>query len=244
MGHMRISAKNIGWISLTAVVVATFGMLGQWQLDRAEEKRAMFTAFHERGAAPRINLNDRLYRDKPVADMAGYAVSVDGQYASENVLLDNQVFQGRAGYMVYTPLKVTNSGYSILINRGWIAMAAERSRAPEFAAMDQRAVKISGRASRPSATGLTLSGAEQVERLGPRSLRVQRIDLPQLSQQLRAPLAAYTVLLDSDNAGGFARDWRTPGNDDERHLGYAFQWFAMAATVIVLCAVLLWRARV
>ena len=51
-----------------------------------------------------------------------------------------------------------------------------------------------------------------------------------------------TVLLDGDAPYGFVRDWTPPGSDETRHLGYAFQWFAMAVTVVIVTVVVTLRS--
>jgi surfeit locus 1 family protein len=240
---MRISAGKLGWAVVTLLVASTFVMLGRWQLERASEKRELSTSFQKRGEAARINLNNYLFSEKPAEEMAGYRVNVDGRYADNDVFLDNQVHEGRVGYMVYTPLMVAQADYAILINRGWIAMSIERHRLPATAlagAADQTA-RINGRASGPAVSGLALSGSEQVENMGLGSFRVQRIKVAELGEMLGVRLAPYTILLAPDAKAGFVREWRIPGSGQERHLGYAFQWFALAAAVVVLCAVLLWR---
>ncbi|MDN5862848.1 MAG: hypothetical protein L0H19_05295, partial [Salinisphaera sp.] len=42
------------------------------------------------------------------------------------------------------------------------------------------------------------------------------------------------LLLGNDQPGGFPRDWTDVGLSPMRHIGYAVQWFAMAAAVVVL----------
>lgn len=230
---------------VTLSVAATFVMLGRWQLDRASEKRELHTSYQARGEAPRIKLNDDLFSQTPATEMAGYRVTVDGRYADSDVFLDNQVHEGRVGYRVYTPLMVAHADYAILINRGWIAMPTDRKRLPatSLAGAAGQVARISGRASGPVVSGLALGGAEQVEKMGVSSFRIQRIEVAELGELLGVRLAAYTILLDADNKAGFVREWRIPGSGRERHLGYAFQWFAMAAAVVVLWAALLWRGR-
>lgn len=238
----RRGAATIGWISLAAAAAAAFVWLGNWQLSRADEKREIHTSFRQRGDAARINLNDALFSDRTAAEMAGYPVRVVGQYANENVLLDNQVNAGRAGYMVYTPLKVRSAGYWILVNRGWVPIPPDRGSAPPILTVSEL-VTATGLASDVVSSGMVLRGADEVERLDAKNIRLQRIDLTSLAEWLEIPLAPFTVLLDPGVDTDFVRHWRIPGSGQERHLGYAFQWFAMAATVIILCAALLWRAR-
>ena len=54
-------------------------------------------------------------------------------------------------------------------------------------------------------------------------------------------LIPITLLLEAFATEGFDRDWTPPGNGEARHLGYAFQWFALAVTVVVVSVIILLR---
>ena len=49
--------------------------------------------------------------------------------------------------------------------------------------------------------------------------------------------ATDLMLLDPGEPGGYVRDWSPPGFPPLRHIGYAVQWFAMAATLLVIWVV-------
>lgn len=72
------------------------------------------------------------------------------------------------------------------------------------------------------------------EQLAPNLVRLQRIELDQMAQKYAGKLLPYELRLDPGSVGGFMRQWREPGSGHERNLGYAFQWFAMAAVVALL----------
>ena len=42
------------------------------------------------------------------------------------------------------------------------------------------------------------------------------------------------LLLDKDQPGGFVREWNPVVVGPERHVGYAVQWFALAAALVIL----------
>lgn len=46
------------------------------------------------------------------------------------------------------------------------------------------------------------------------------------------------LLLDAHSPDGFLREWRPPGFGPERHVGYAVQWFALAATTVIILLLL------
>ncbi len=49
----------------------------------------------------------------------------------------------------------------------------------------------------------------------------------------------FVVRLDPQSkAGGFVRNWPPPGERITMHLGYAYQWFGFALTLLVIYIVL------
>jgi len=220
-------------------VTALFAALGMWQLDRAEQKRVMHAEFENRGNTPEVDLN-QMGVDNMTA-LAGRQAAAAGRYRGATILLDNQVHQGRAGYLVYTAFDLTGRKESVLVNRGWISAGADRSRAPKFATptLSQR---LEGRLRPPPQGGLRLEGYDVIERLADDIWRVQGIDYAALNASVGVDLVLMTVLLDVDAPYGFVRDWTPPGNDENRHLGYAFQWFALALTVVIVALVVTLRS--
>ena len=223
-------------LSLTALFVA----LGMWQLDRAEQKRTVLAEYERRGEAPEVNLNQRSMDDG--AALAGYRVVAAGRYRDATVLLDNQVHQGGAGYLVYTVFDLDGSRQSVLVNRGWISAAADRSQVPGFDTPGSSQL-LQGQFSPAPQPGLRIDGADAIEPLANGMWRVQTIDFSGLTALLGVDMLPITVLLDSGASHGFIRDWTPPGSGELRHLGYAFQWFALAVTVIVVTVVLTLRSR-
>src|SRR5580692_12703651 len=83
---------------LTIVLIAMLIALGRWQLRRAEEKRALFDAF-----AAGTDVTQLIEFQTP--KIARYQhVEAGGHYdGRRQVLIDNMVNAGRAGYFVITP---------------------------------------------------------------------------------------------------------------------------------------------
>ena len=64
--------------------------------------------------------------------------------------------------------------------------------------------------------------------------------LPLLCLPLARPRRHLLLRLSPDSASGYTREWQVrTGLTPERHTGYAVQWFALAAALVVLC---LWVA--
>ena len=54
-----------------------------------------------------------------------------------------------------------------------------------------------------------------------------------LDEEILRPL----LLLADDQPDGYLRDWQPAATGVDRHMGYALQWFAMAATLLVIYVV-------
>jgi surfeit locus 1 family protein len=49
------------------------------------------------------------------------------------------------------------------------------------------------------------------------------------------PVQPVVIQMDPDSAGGgFVREWPRPDERIERHLGYAWQWYGFAATLVAI----------
>ena len=234
----RRRVVRIGLLTVALGVTAAFIALGVWQLDRAAQKRAVLADFESRGNAPSLDLNQTALDGAAAA--AGYRAAAAGRYLNATILLDNQLHRGRAGYQVYTALALDGRNESVLVNRGWIGMQADRRRAPEFVT-PVISQQLHGRLSQPPQAGLRLKHSDMIELLADGMWRVQAIDFGALTATLGMKFLPITVLLDSDAPHGFVRAWKPPGSDEARHLGYAFQWFALALTVMVVTVVVALR---
>ncbi len=220
----RLFAPSLVATLLLAAALAGLVALGLWQLRRADEKRALYAEF-ERGDAPAIALATVPGARAP----ARYArVAVEGRYLPERqFLLDNMTHAGQVGYRVLTPLAADDGG-TVLVDRGWVPLGASRAQLPDVAVGGGER-RISGRLDEPPRAGIALDAGDT--RGWPRVLSYP--SHAALEAAFGAPLYPRLVLLDADAADGFVREWRPGGFGPERHLGYALQWFALAATLLV-----------
>jgi surfeit locus 1 family protein len=221
---------------IAAILFALLMSLGFWQLDRAAEKAALHALFLARGSAPPILLDDTAPDPETVI---WRRVRLKGHYdAAVIYLLDNQVHAGQAGYFVYSPF-LTAGGRRVLVSRGWIPAGPDRTRAPSVPTPAGE-LELEGLAKPPPRTPV-LSDTPP-ESLAAGTWRVQQVEPAAIGARHHWQLPDYEVRLDAPE-GGFVRDWPAAGSGRERHLGYAFQWFALAAVLFAIWLVVNFRRR-
>lgn len=228
------------WPTLAvAALLPSMVALGFWQLHRAEEKQTLQEEYDARATGPAVRIEPRVQRAE---DLRFYRVTVRGRYETANQLyIDNRVHQGRPGYHVVTPLRIEDSEVRVLINRGWLPLGPDRAQLPPAPA-PAGVQEIAGVATAPSDKPFRL-GAEAELRSDGQTLW-QHMDLTRFAAGVRYPVQPVLVLLDPDSvAGGFTREWSRLDAGIAVHHGYAFQWFMLAATLLVIYLFLGWRRR-
>jgi len=225
-----------GWLTtlIGIVVLAVLINLGFWQIRRGHGAEHVYQAFArgQKGPAKRVSSIQgiaAIARSHGGGPMYRH-VKVHGDYdASHQMLLDNRVNNDRLGYEVYTPLKLPGGGY-VIVDRGWVPGYARRSMLPDVS-VSSRARTVTGMLTHFRQGGLKVA-PQGTSHGWPRV--VVYPDAQQVSQILHARVAPLLLLLDPTQPDGYVRHWKPQIMKPMRHYGYAFQWFAMAATLIVI----------
>jgi surfeit locus 1 family protein len=165
-------------------------------------------------------------------DVEWRRVTAHGRFAPRfGVLVDNRIHNGIAGYYVVMPLEIGGDGglapRYVLVNRGWIAGNPDRSKLPDIRT-PEATVEITGLATTPSHRFLELS-SQTVEGKVWQNLTLERY-------RKAFPIALQPIVIQQESAldDGLVREWDPPNLGVDRHYGYAFQWLAMAATILVI----------
>lgn len=239
MTYARRGIRIAGWVFAPGLVpTVAYGVLlvvliglGQWQLDRAAEKRSALADKAAATDAPVIALNERsasLARHEYRRAIAEGRYDMDHQF-----LLDNQVEDGRIGYRVLTPLRLSGRDAAVLVQRGFVPIAGSRQTLPELPPADSPA-RVSGRIEAGPSVGMRLGEAADGSGDWPR--RLQYIDFEAMNAMLDYPLSDYVLVEGSLATDAVARRsdrdaWRF---GPERHQGYAVQWFSLAAALTLI----------
>lgn len=245
--QLRFHFRLVPFIAML-VVVAIGIALGQWQLRRADQKRAIDVKLSQRTEAPVLQADspqlDLATAALPSANAPATAPSTDtlefrrlqarGSFVADWPLyLDNRPHRGRAGLYVLMPFKLAGSGKVLMVARGWIARdPVDRQHVPALRTPPGELV-IEGTLRRAPGRVMQLGEAAPAR---PGAI-LQNVDLADVSRAAGLPLQPYLVEQTRGPEDGLVRDWPLPSSGIDRHLGYAFQWFALAATAFVFFVV-------
>ena len=229
---MRWTFRPRLWPTLAALIMFCLLLaLGFWQLDRAEQKQTLAMRYEARIARPPVDLAAAGAEKYNKEQMHWRRAVLHGRF-DENAtyLLDNQTLSGRAGQYVYTRF-LLNGGGQALVNRGWTPHAPRRAQPPALPPPEP-GDGLRGLIKPPPR--VVLLGENRPEPLGGGFIRVQELDLAAIAARHGWRLLPYVVRLDPPATEPLFRVWKAPGFGRERHLGYAFQWFALANALLLI----------
>lgn len=205
--------------------------LGIWQSQRAQQKEKILAAYQARSLQGALKIQD-LHNYK---DLRFYSLELSGQYDTKHaILLDNKTNQGRIGYELYVPFKVSGYTNIFLIDLGFVPADYSRKILPTIADKPGK-VSVHGILNLPPSYFALGSMLEENHVHWP--LRVQYIDLSQLSNYY--PQAFFPYILQTQSKPLAAE--QIVNITPQRHRAYAFQWFALAFTLLVLSALFVRR---
>jgi len=214
------------WLPTVAALagIALTMLLGFWQLGRGDEKVAMGERLKSAQTGPVIAVSaDEL----KVADVAWRRVEVHGRFAADQtVFIDNRVLNGTPGYHVVTPLKIEGGERYVLVNRGWVAAAADRRTVPQVIT-PQGLQHLNGLAIVPSERQFELSTQVADGNVW------QNLTISRYRATVAIPLQPIVIQQSSPAEDGLKREWQPTGPSPDKNYGYAFQWFAMAAAILL-----------
>ena len=228
-GRYRLRAGLWPTLATLALLPLLTG-LGLWQLNRAAQKQHLQAEYDQRQQDAAVQLAG----EPQDAELLRFRrVRVRGHYEPRyQILIDNRVHQGQAGYHVLTPLRIGASDMRVLVNRGWVPVGPDRAVQPAVPPPDGE-VEVTGIAAVPATGGFRL-GAARPTAPGWQPLW-QYVDLQAYAAGAPFPVQPVVVLLDPDSpAGGYTRQWARLDSGIATHQGYAFQWFSLAAALVAI----------
>lgn len=210
-GH-DVKRQSFWWLFWSLLIVVGLG-LGSWQWERAGDKRAYLARLDK---APELQA--------PLeAPPEGSRIMLTGEYvAEETYFLDNRVVEGQVGVAALTPLR-GEDGRLWLIQRGYLPTGPSRDE--PSVETPPGTVRVSGQ-WQPANDDALVFGDNQEGR------RLQSIDLAAWSS---LPDFAHDGWVHLEEGGGALKPWWQPNvMPPSRHLGYAVQWWGLAAAALAV----------
>ena len=219
----------------TIVALTVFVSAGQWQQRRMHDMEALRAQFDAAALQAPVALV-ALPESTDWNALRYRLVIAAGHYdAHRQVLVDNRIHDGHAGYHVITPL-VLFDGRTVLVNRGWAPQGATRAALPKVAP-PAGAVTLHGRIALPAAGFFELAREPAT---GPvwQNLDPARFTAATGVAVMPVMIEATAAPSGSERDDGLVRDWPAPDFGVDKHRIYSVQWYSFAGLAIVLWIVL------
>jgi surfeit locus 1 family protein len=212
---------------LVALLLPVLISLGIWQLNRAEEKREILQNQQDNLRKPVIVIEADI---PPLAQLPNRRLAVRGKFETHyQILIDNKVERGTAGYEVVTPLRIAGTTRYVLVNRGWIPLGESRAILPQFDTTNEE-VRLSGLAR--FETKDVMGSQTRFDDKWPAVVRW--LDIEALRKETGLDLLPFVLLLDEKAEHGFVRNWKFINAPPEKSTSYAVQWFTLALALLII----------
>ena len=203
-------------------------MLGQWQYEKGEYISNQQDMINARRHLPPVSMQELPHQQE---ERIFVPVIVSGTFDAEHhFYFDNRIVNGVAGYDIFTPFRM-DDGNVILVNRGWLKQGRTRQDLPEFDTVSSE-VSFKALMDRPPSKDFLL--ADDVHSNVSWPMVLQYVDTTEISGMLGYEVMPMVLRLDKDADHGFYREIPVLKLDSAKNTGYAFQWYAMLAALLVI----------
>lgn len=209
--------------------------LAFWQQDRAKEKASLLSQWQTASIIEANNLTE--LEQAPLFSK----VTITGQWdPTRHVLLDNQTRQNHPGVHVFVPFQLDGSDAVYFVNRGWQPWYRVTDEWPQYDTPAGNQT-IRGRLSQPPQVGFQLGEASPLDPNNWPNLMTY-FDISRIQTAFGPEVAERIVLLDPEDPSHLSGDpWPSVNMGPDRHLAYAFQWFAIALAILIIWIALTYR---
>lgn len=219
-------------------IISVCAALGNWQLNRAQYKRDLQTQRDQANTLAPIDADSVPQQSDLVQ---GRRVALLGQWISDKIIfLDNRTHNGRPGFFVIAPIRLMKSKKIVLVLRGWVAAnPRNRTELPNIYSSSEP-VALIGYGQSELAQSMQLA----TEAEPGRDQQIwQYFNYDKFDRWSGLEVTRWIVRQTSDSPDKLVREWTVAGDGVDRHLGYAFQWFAMAIAALIFLILRLFRSR-
>ena len=222
---MNPRTANLVASAAAVAAIVLFVAAGNWQRGRMNAKASERAAVTAAAAQSPVPLPD-------AGEWASWrwrrVVATGTWRGAAQLLIDNRIVDGRAGFAVVTPLAL-DDGRAVLVDRGFAPAGAGETRVPRVDAPSGRAT-VEGRVVVPPARYVELGPAA-----APSGNVWQNLDPARIAAATGLTLLPIVIEQDPGApADGLVRRWALAGPDATMHRMYMWQWYTFATMVAVL----------
>lgn len=229
-------------ISLVLPALIMLLLLGNWQVQRLAWKENLLATIDARMQQPPVELDAALSTWQQEGDVDYLPVTLEGRFLHDREQYYLATYEGQSGWYVYTPLQM-DAGRAVIVNRGFVPYDLRDPAKRNWQPIEDTAT-IVGLARNPltEKPGSLLPDNTPDERTWYWKDHAAMAQTMELSS---ATLLPFFVDVSTTNGavsagpiGGVTRV-SLPNN----HLQYAVTWFGLAAALVVVTGVFLWRRQ-
>lgn len=233
--------RRVVGIVLVLIALAILLGLGTWQMERLAWKEGLLASIAERRATPPADLAAIEALAKAGEDVDYRTVRVTGTYLNNKERHFFATYGGRTGYYVYTPLQLADDQI-VLVNRGFVTFEAKE---PEMRKLGQ----LTGEQ--------TVTGLSRAKLLAKPSWAVPDNDIAKnifywkdldvmASSTGLDPAKVVPFFIDADatpHEGGMPIGGVTQFDLPNSHLQYALTWYGLAAALVIISGIFIFRRK-
>lgn len=220
------------WLFLILILATAAAMirLGFWQLARLDQRRTSNDLIRANLQRPPLDLNQLPSELDPADEFRPVRAAGTFDYEQTFTLISRS-HEGQPGVHLVTPLLLSGSDRTVLVNRGWIPYP-EQGLNERIRYQVKGAVEIEGFARFPEPPGgliLVLASPD------PESRAFRTLDIQAMSKLLPYNVLPFYLQQRGKvaQAGPQPEPAGAPELGEGPHLGYAVQWFSFAAIALV-----------
>lgn len=220
--------KRVAIAGAALVAIAVTVSLGFWQWGRAQQRSALHEAIASRQAMPPLVAAELLAAGADAPSLLHRSIVLRGEWVgARTVFLDNRQMNAAPGFYVVTPLRLEGGRGVVLVQRGWAPRNFVKREQLPAVQTPAGTVEVRGRLAPPPAKLYAFDKEEAG------AIR-QNLDLDRFRAETGLPLLPLSVQQTGSASEGLLRQWPQAGSGAEKNIGYAFQWWAIAALIAIL----------
>lgn len=238
--QLKKTIISLGLLLVAVVLFIVMLKLGFWQLSRAEEKQVWQQEITQRQQQLPLNITQltQLINTQDT-NLSGYRLNVTATPILQKlIMLDNQIYQGKVGYLVFQPLAVKGTESWILLELGFIEAGLSRNQLPQVLELINEQ-QFNGRVYQKQLN--PFSHELNPEHGWPK--RIQNLNIKQLENQLNHSLLNVVLQPEQALASNLPHPWQPIPMPAKKHQGYALQWFSLAGALLILMLIIICNER-